>query len=130
VVLSASSPDSPRGAEALERLCRTYWYPLYAYIRRQGFGPSDAEDLTQTFFARLLKEHFVASADPVKGRFRSFLLTRLKHFLADEWDRLKAQKRGGDQRVIPLESRTAETSYQLGRRTCSPRTGSSSIAGP
>ncbi len=113
VVLSAAGPNSPRAAEALEKLCRTYWYPLYACIRRQGFGPSDAEDLTQSFFARLLQERFVASADPEKGRFRSFLLTRLKHFLGDEWDRLKAQKRGGGKRVIPLESGTAETRYQL-----------------
>lgn len=99
--------------EALEDLCRTYWYPLYVWVRRKGFSPSDAEDLTQTFFARLLNEQFVASADREKGRFRTFLLTRLCHFLADEWDRLKAQKRGGARQVIPLESGTAETRYQL-----------------
>ncbi len=113
VVLSASRPSSPGAAEALDKLCRIYWYPLYACVRRQGFGPADAEDLTQAFFARLLEEGFVASADPAKGRFRSFLLTRLRHFLADEWDRLKAQKRGGGRRVIPLDSGTAETRYQL-----------------
>ncbi len=113
VVLSASGPDSPRAAEALEKLCRTYWYPLYACVRRQGFGPADAEDLTQAFFTRILQEHLVAAADPMKGRFRSFLLTRLNHFLGDEWDRLKAQKRGGGQRLIPLDSGTAETRYRL-----------------
>jgi len=113
VVLSASGPDSTSAVEALEKLCRTYWYPVYTWIRRRGVSPADAEDLAQTFFARLLEEHFIASADPQKGRFRSFLLTRLNHFLADEWDRLKAQKRGGGQRVIPLESQQAETRYQF-----------------
>ncbi len=113
VVLSASGPDSPHAAEALEKLCQTYWYPIYACVRRQGFAPAEAEDLTQAFFARILQEHLVASADPTKGRFRSFLLTRLKHFLADEWDRVRAQKRGGGHRLIPLDSGTAETRYQL-----------------
>ncbi len=97
----------------MEKLCRTYWYPLYAYVRRRGFGPADAEDLTQAFFAKVLEEHCVASADREKGRFRSFLLTRLNHFLADEWDRLRAQKRGGGKPALPLETKTAETRYQL-----------------
>ncbi len=113
VVMSASDSGSPRAAEALEKLCRTYWYPVYVWVRRKGFSPSDAEDLTQAFFAGLLSDQFIASADREKGRFRTFLLTRLGHFLADEWDRLKAQKRGGGRPMIPLESKTAETRYQL-----------------
>jgi len=113
VVSTAGRNDTPHARDALAQLCRTYWYPLYAYIRRKGHAPPDAEDLTQTFFARLLEEHFVALADREKGRFRSFLLTRLNHFLADEWDRLKAQKRGDGQRPIPLEGGTAETRYRI-----------------
>ena len=112
VVLSARKKDSPQSAAALETLCRTYWYPLYAYVRRQGHSPPDAQDLTQEFFARLLARNWVGSADPQKGRFRSFLLTAMNHFLADEWDRLKAQKRGGGQRVLPLEVESAETRFQ------------------
>ena len=92
VVLSAKDKGTPRSAEALEKLCKTYWYPLYAYVRRRGHSPADAEDLTQAFFARLLERNYVADANREKGRFRTFLLTALNHFLADEWDRLKAQK--------------------------------------
>jgi RNA polymerase sigma factor (sigma-70 family) len=113
VVLSAGGSDTPRAQEALARLCQVYWYPLYAYVRRRGYGPEDAQDLTQEFFARLLAHKWVGSADPQKGRFRSFLLTAMNHFLADEWDRLKAQKRGGGGRVLPLEVETAETRFQL-----------------
>lgn len=113
VVLSAGAKDSPQWSAALEELCRSYWYPLYAYVRRRGHSPEDAQDLTQEFFARLLARNWVGSADPQKGRFRTFLLTAMSHFLADEWDRLKAQKRGGGQRVLPLEAATAETRFQL-----------------
>jgi RNA polymerase sigma-70 factor (ECF subfamily) len=113
VVLTAARSDTTHAREALAQLCQTYWYPLYACVRRKGYAPPDAEDLTQAFFARVLEEHFIAAADPAKGRFRSFLLTRLNHFLADEWDRLTAQKRGGGQRLIPLESGTADTRYQI-----------------
>jgi RNA polymerase sigma-70 factor (ECF subfamily) len=112
-VLSAGRSDTPRAQDALARLCQVYWYPLYAYVRRRGYGPEDAQDLTQEFFARLLARKWVGSADPEKGRFRSFLLTAMNHFLADEWDRLKAQKRGGGERVLPLEVETAETRFQL-----------------
>jgi RNA polymerase sigma-70 factor (ECF subfamily) len=113
VVLTAGHTDTPRAGAALETLCRTYWYPLYSYVRRGGHSPEEAQDLTQEFFARLLARNWVGSADPEKGRFRTFLLTAMKHFLADEWDRLRAQKRGGGQRVLPLEVESAETRFQL-----------------
>lgn len=113
VVLAAGHSDTTRGRDALAQLCQMYWYPLYAHVRRKGYSPPDAEDLTQAFFARVLEEHFIASADREKGRFRSFLLTRLNHFLADEWDRLKAQKRGGGERLLPIETGTAEARLRL-----------------
>jgi RNA polymerase sigma-70 factor (ECF subfamily) len=113
VVLTAARSDTTHARDALAQLCQMYWYPLYAYVRRRGYAPPDAEDLTQAFFARVIEERLIASADKEKGRFRSFLVTRLNHFLADEWDRFKAQKRGGGQRLIPLEDDTAETRYQL-----------------
>jgi DNA-directed RNA polymerase specialized sigma24 family protein len=107
VVLTAARSDTTQAREALTQLCRMYWYPLYGCVRRRGYSPPDAEDLTQAFFARVLAEQFIAAADQAKGRFRSFLLTRLNHFLADEWDREQAQKRGGGHRLIPLEGGTA-----------------------
>lgn len=118
VVRTAGLSDTPRAAAALEQLCRDYWHPLYHFIRRRGYTPADAQDLTQEFFARLLARHAVAQANPDRGRFRSFLLASLKHFLADEWDKASAQKRGGD-RVIPLdfaseESRLARESAETG----------------
>jgi len=113
VVLTAARSDTTHARAALAQLCEAYWYPLYACVRRKGYSPPDAEDLTQAFFAQVLEERFIAAADKEKGRFRSFLLTRLNHFLADEWDRLKAQKRGGGQRLVPLESGTAETRYRI-----------------
>lgn len=113
VVLAAGHSDTTRARDALAKLCQTYWYPVYAYLRRRGFKPEDAEDLTQEFFLRLLAKKFVAAADPARGRFRSYLLTALNHFLADEWDRVRAQKRGGGRRAVPLEVDTAETRYRL-----------------
>lgn len=110
VVLAAGTPDSPQAARALEKLCRTYWYPLYAYIRRRGYGPEDAQDLNQEFLTRLLTTHALGTVSPTKGRFRSFLLGALNHFLANEWDRARAQKRGGGRTVISLDA--AETRYQ------------------
>ncbi len=98
-------------AEALEKLCRAYWYPLYAYVRRRGFGPEQAQDLTQEFFARLLKQNYPAQADRAKGKFRSFLLLTLNHFLADEFDRANTLKRGGGQVLISLDQETAEGRY-------------------
>jgi RNA polymerase sigma factor (sigma-70 family) len=103
VVLVAGQPAAPRAAEALEKLCRTYWYPLYAFLRRQGRSPHDAQDLTQGFFARLLQKNFLENVGPQKGRFRSFLLAALNHFLADEWDKVRAEKRGGGQTFISID---------------------------
>jgi RNA polymerase sigma-70 factor (ECF subfamily) len=111
VVLSAGHSDTPRARHALERLCQTYWYPLYAYVRRRGHSPEDAQDLTQEFFARLLEGNRVRTADKQKGRFRSFLLAGMNNFLADEWDKSRAQKRGGGLRTVPLQFDTAETRY-------------------
>ncbi len=93
VMVSASS-DSPQARAALETLCRTYWYPLYAYIRHEGRSAADAQDLTQEFFARLLARNSLARVDPHKGKFRSFLLASLRHFLSDQRDRDRAAKRG------------------------------------
>jgi RNA polymerase sigma-70 factor (ECF subfamily) len=95
VVLAAGQRDAPQATEALEKLCRTYWYPLYAYVRRRGYEVPDAQDLTQEFFHRLLDRDWLAQVDRRKGRFRSFLLVAMKHFLANEWDRAKRFKRGG-----------------------------------
>jgi RNA polymerase sigma factor (sigma-70 family) len=109
VVLTAGRNDTTRAQVALEQLCRNYWPPLYAYVRRLGRSPEDAQDLTQEFFARLLARNTVAKADPERGRFRSFLLASLKHFLVNEWEKARAQKRGGQARFVPLELDTAET---------------------
>ena len=109
VVLTAGHSDTPRARAALEQLCRNYWQPLYAYVRRAGYSREEGEDLTQEFFARLLASNSVARADPARGRFRSFLLASLKHFLVNEWEKARAQKRGGGADLIPLEFDTAET---------------------
>jgi len=110
VVLTAGRSDSTDARAALEKLCRTYWHPIYAFVRRRGYSAEDAQDLTQEFFARLLEKNWLGDVDPVKGRFRSFLLASLKHFLANEWDKARAQKRGGGQVLIPIDVKTAETS--------------------
>jgi len=110
-VLEAGRDDSPRAAEALEQLCRTYWYPLYAFVRRRGHGPEDAQDLTQAFFARLIAKRDLAAVDRTRGRFRSFLIAAMQHFLANEWDKARAQKRGGGVRVISLDAVSAEARY-------------------
>ena len=109
VVLAARRADTTRARDALARLCQTYWHPLYAYVRRLGHSPHDAQDLTQEFFARLLAKHYLADADESRGRFRSFLLAALKHFLANEWEKARAQKRGGGQIPISIDPVTAET---------------------
>ena len=109
VVLAAGRSDTTRARAALEQLCRHYWHPLYAYVRRAGYPPEEAQDLTQEFFARLLAQNTVARADPGRGHFRSFLLASLKHFLAHEWEKAGAQKRGGRVQFIALEFDTAET---------------------
>jgi len=108
VVLKAGRPDTPRSRAALEQLCRAYWHPLYHYVRRRGYRPEDAQDLTQSFFARLLERESLAHADPQRGRFRSFLLTSLQHFLSDEWDKANARKRGGGQPLLSLDFATEE----------------------
>ena len=112
VVLTARQGASPEADAALERLCRAYWYPLYAYVR-QGHSPHDAQDLTQEFFARLLEKNYLASVDREKGKFRSFLLASLNHFLANERDRANAAKRGGGRVLISLDETVAEDLYRL-----------------
>jgi RNA polymerase sigma-70 factor (ECF subfamily) len=112
VVLAAKDSRSPEAAQALEHLCRTYWYPLYAFVRRKGSPPEDAQDLTQAFFERLIEKSFLKDVAPERGRFRSFLLAALGHFLADEWDRVKAAKRGGGFRFISLDQETIEDRYR------------------
>ncbi len=111
VVLTAGSRDTTRAQAALEKLCRAYWYPLYAYVRRRGQSVEDAQDLTQEFFARVLERNWLARADQAKGRFRTFLLTAMERFLANEWDKVRALKRGGGFRNIPIQLDTAETRY-------------------
>jgi RNA polymerase sigma-70 factor (ECF subfamily) len=111
VVLTAGRDNATGAHEALAKLCQTYWYPLYAYVRRRGHSPEDAQDLTQEFFARLLERSWIGRADRQKGRFRSFLLSALNHFLADEWDKARAQKRGGGFKFVPLQFDQAETRY-------------------
>src|SRR5258707_15567304 len=91
LVVAAGRRSSPQAREALATLCRAYWYPLYVFIRRQGFPAEDSQDLTQEFFARLLQKHFLAQVDQEKGRFRSFLLAACKHFLSNERDRARAK---------------------------------------
>jgi RNA polymerase sigma factor (sigma-70 family) len=110
-VLAAGKPDSPRAADALNQLCRTYWYPLYAWVRRQGYTPHDAQDLIQGFLARLLQKDDLADVDRAHGKFRSFLLASLKHYLANEQIRVRAWKRGGRHQIVPLETDNAETRY-------------------
>ena len=111
VVLAAGDGASPSSREALERLCRTYWYPLYAFVRRQGHTTHVAEDLLQNFLARFLEKNFLMDVDRTKGRFRSFLLAALKHFLANEWDKANAQKRGGQAQFLSLEHEAVESRY-------------------
>lgn len=110
-VLAAGKTGSHQALEALDQLCRVYWFPLYAWVRRQGHSPHDAQDLIQGFFARLIGKGDLADVDPRRGRFRSFLLASLKHYLANERDRLRAWKRGGRHHFVPLEIETAEARY-------------------
>ena len=113
VLAAAQGDDGTTTREALARLCSVYWYPLYAFCRRQGRQPHDAEDLTQQFFARLLEKNGLASVRPEHGRFRSFLLVSLKNFLSNEWDRGQAQRRGGGRSPVSLDAADAETRYAL-----------------
>jgi RNA polymerase sigma factor (sigma-70 family) len=112
VVLQAGDTDSPQTQEAMETLCRAYWAPLYACVRRQGYAVDDAQDLTQNFFARLLGKNSLRHADADRGRFRAFLLTALKHFMANEWVKSRAAKRGGALMPVSLDAVSAEESYR------------------
>jgi RNA polymerase sigma-70 factor (ECF subfamily) len=113
VVLAAKNAESKKAAAALETLCRAYWPPLYAFIRQRGHSPEEAQDLTQEFFARFLKGNALATTSPEKGRFRSFLLAVLQHFLINEWHRGQCQKRGGGRNVISLDAEPVEARYRV-----------------
>jgi RNA polymerase sigma-70 factor (ECF subfamily) len=113
-LVSAAKPDEAsqaRAREALEGLCRAYWYPLYAFVRSRGYSAVDAQDLTQAFFARIIETSGFASADRERGRFRSYLLGAMKHFLANEWHRAQAQKRGGQVQFIEWDALDPEARY-------------------
>jgi RNA polymerase sigma-70 factor (ECF subfamily) len=113
VVVRAGDSASPEAASAMERLCRTYWYPLYVFVRRKGNSHDDANDLTQAFFARFLEKRYLRSVDSNLGKFRTFLLTSMAHFLVNEWEKSQTQKRGGGARVLSLDDRDADQRYQL-----------------
>ena len=113
VVLAAGQRDSPLAAGALERLCRAYWYPLYAYVRRKGYAAHDAQDLTQAFFARLMEKQALVHIQREGGKFRSFLLTALNHFLVNEWKHRRAQKRDAHQVAFSLDELDLESRYQF-----------------
>ena len=113
LVRCAAGLDSPESREALEALCRIYWFPIYAFIRRQGHSPHDAQDLTQEFFARLLMSNSIARADQRLGKFRTFLLGALKHFLTDEQRKSDAWKRGGREQIVSFQQAEAEQRYEL-----------------
>ena len=112
----AAKPDEAsrtRARKALEELCRTYWYPLYAFVRYRGYSSDEAQDLTQSFFVRIIETRGLAAADPERGRFRSYLLGAMKHFLANEWHRARAQKRGGGVTFLDLDALDPEARYAL-----------------
>lgn len=112
-MLAAGRQHTPSADRALEELCRTYWYPLYAYVRRHGRSHEEAEDLTQAFFARFLERNFLENVSSEKGRFRAFMLAAFKHFLANEWDRATRQKRGGALAPLSLDWQSADTRYKI-----------------
>lgn len=111
IVIAATQPESKEKQSALSVLCQTYWYPLYAFVRRQGRSPHEAEDLTQDFFVRLIEKNGLASVRPENGRFRCFLLSSLKNFLANEWDKARTAKRGGHYAFVSWEAHSAEDRY-------------------
>jgi len=113
LVLAAGQATNVRSAEALASLCEMYWYPVYAFIRRQGCRAEDCADLTQAFFARVLEKNYFHDADPARGRFRAFLCASIRHFLSNERDRARTLKRGGTQPPISLDVETAEGTYRL-----------------
>jgi RNA polymerase sigma factor (sigma-70 family) len=111
VVLAATQQSAPEADAALETICRAYWYPLYAFVRRSGQSPPDAQDLTQEFFRQLLEKRWLAAADREKGKLRTFLVTALKHFMAKEWRRASTHKRGGGRAHVPMDTAFAESRY-------------------
>jgi RNA polymerase sigma-70 factor (ECF subfamily) len=111
LIVAAVESEPALRAEALAKLCQSYWYPLYAFVRRTGRSPPDAQDLTQAFFARLLEKNYLDAAQPGRGKFRWFLIASFRHFLANEWDRATAQKRGGGRPPISLDELAAEDRY-------------------
>jgi len=113
VVLAAGQRHTPQSDHALEELCRAYWFPLYAYVRRRGHSKEDAEDSVQAFFARFLAKNYLEGLSAERGRFRAFLLASLKHFLANEWDKSQRQKRGGGVGHLSLDWETADTKFQV-----------------
>ncbi len=113
MVIAAGHASSPDSEHALADLCQAYWYPLYAYVRRQGHSREDAEDLTQAFFARFLEKNPFAGLAAEHGKFRAFLLASLKHFLANEWDKARRQKRGGGAIHLSLDWQDADKRYHL-----------------
>ena len=110
-VLAARDGDPPESRRALEQLCARYWFPLYAFVRRQGNDHHEGQDLTQEFFARFLEKDYIKEVSAEKGRFRSFLLAAIKHFLANDWHRRHRLKRGGGCLVLPLDGKDPETLY-------------------
>ena len=113
VVLAAGKRHTPQSDHALEELCRTYWFPLYAYVRRRGHNQQDAEDSVQAFFARFLAKNYLAGLSAERGRFRAFLLASLKHFLINEWKKSQRLKRGGGEKNLSLDWQTADTKFQV-----------------
>lgn len=113
VVMMAGGQRTPQADAALEQLCRTYWFPLYAYVRRRGYTKEDAEDLTQAFFARFLAGNSLGDASAERGRFRAFLLASLKNFLANAYHKAQVRKRGGGVEHLPLDWESAERQFQL-----------------
>lgn len=113
VVSAAADPVSPNSPAALETLCRTYWYPLYFYVRRKGYSGADAQDMTQEFFCRLIGKNYLGSVDRNAGSFRSFLLASVNHLLANEWNKAQTRKRGGGREFISLSSEEAERRFAL-----------------
>jgi RNA polymerase sigma-70 factor (ECF subfamily) len=112
MIVAAGRKSSPESAVALAELCQSYWYPLYAFVRQQGHSADDAQDFTQGFFARLLEKNYLDDVDRQRGRFRSFLLVALKHFISNERDRARAQKRGGGASTVDWDAADAEARYR------------------
>ena len=108
VIAAAGGPAASGATAALATLCRHYWYPLYGFVRRRGYGHHDAEDLTQAFFTTLLEKNYLADANQERGKFRTFLLAAMKHYLANDWNRHKTKKRGGAFQFVPFDEDSAE----------------------